>query len=62
MGFLVKSAELVEKGVTAGQESGIVSKTRDFIGGALNMVGNFIQTTPKPEVKETDDVHMRRVR
>jgi|GEM_PF-4338251 hypothetical protein len=54
MGFLVKSAELVEKGVTAGQESGIVSKTRDFIGGALNMVGNFIQTTPEPTEEDQD--------
>ena len=60
MGFLMKSAELVEKGMAAGQESGIVSKTRDFVGGALNMVGNFIQTTPKEtkkskKVKESDN-------
>lgn len=53
MGFIVTCAETVEKGLESGQKSGIVKKTRNFVGAVLNTVGSFIQTTPpQPEPEE----------
>jgi hypothetical protein len=55
-GILVKGAKLVEKGMQAGQDSGIVAKTRGLIGAGFNLVGNFIQPAApeQPENPEQD--------
>jgi len=53
-GLIVKGAKLIEKGMQAGQDSGIVSKTRGLIGAGFNLVGNFIQPAAPEQPEDTE--------
>lgn len=53
MGIFVKCAEALEKGIKCGHNAGIVEKSRNLVGGALNAVGNFIK--PKQEDNTSGD-------